>query len=72
MTRVRDGIEGGTPGTRIKLSGPESAEITAHAGFGFGLAGAFAVAGNGTSTPAGGGRAIVTAPKTPVAERAAR
>ncbi|NBE92367.1 2,4-dihydroxyhept-2-ene-1,7-dioic acid aldolase [Nonomuraea sp. KC401] len=35
MTRVRDGINGGTLGTWIKLSSPESVEIMAHAGFDF-------------------------------------
>jgi 2-keto-3-deoxy-L-rhamnonate aldolase RhmA len=35
MTRVRDGINGGTLGTWIKLAGPESVEIMAYAGFDF-------------------------------------
>ncbi|MEV4172410.1 aldolase/citrate lyase family protein [Nonomuraea sp. NPDC049709] len=35
MARVRDGINGGTLGTWIKLSSPESVEIMAHAGFDF-------------------------------------
>ncbi|MET8002694.1 HpcH/HpaI aldolase family protein [Nonomuraea glycinis] len=35
MTRVRDGINGGTLGTWIKLSSPESVEIMAYAGFDF-------------------------------------
>ncbi|MFI7452818.1 HpcH/HpaI aldolase/citrate lyase family protein [Nonomuraea sp. NPDC049714] len=35
MTRMRDGINGGTLGTWIKLSSPESVEIMAHAGFDF-------------------------------------
>ncbi|WP_405463481.1 aldolase/citrate lyase family protein [Streptomyces jietaisiensis] len=35
MARVRDGINGGTLGTWIKLSSPESVEIMAYAGFDF-------------------------------------
>ncbi|GAA0904841.1 aldolase/citrate lyase family protein [Virgisporangium aurantiacum] len=35
MARVRDGINGGTLGTWIKLASPESVEIMAHAGFDF-------------------------------------
>ena len=35
MARVRDGINGGTLGTWIKLSSPESVEIMAHVGFDF-------------------------------------
>ncbi len=35
MARVRNGINGGTLGTWIKLSSPESVEIMAHAGFDF-------------------------------------
>lgn len=35
MTRLRDGINGGTLGTWIKLSSPESVEIMAYAGFDF-------------------------------------
>ncbi|MEO3892347.1 aldolase/citrate lyase family protein [Nonomuraea sp. B5E05] len=35
MARVRDGINGGTLGTWIKLSSNESVEIMAHAGFDF-------------------------------------
>jgi len=35
MTRVRDGINGGTLGTWIKLASPESVEIMAYAGFDF-------------------------------------
>ncbi|GAA1027151.1 4-hydroxy-2-oxoheptanedioate aldolase [Virgisporangium ochraceum] len=35
MARVRDGINGGTLGTWIKLSSPESVEIMAFAGFDF-------------------------------------
>lgn len=35
MARVRAGINGGTLGTWIKLAGPESVEIMAHAGFDF-------------------------------------
>ncbi|HEX5199072.1 MAG TPA: aldolase/citrate lyase family protein [Actinoplanes sp.] len=35
MARVRDGINGGTLGTWIKLASPESIEIMAYAGFDF-------------------------------------
>ncbi|MGN9789041.1 HpcH/HpaI aldolase family protein [Nonomuraea sp. ZG12] len=35
MTRMRNGINGGTLGTWIKLSSPESVEIMAYAGFDF-------------------------------------
>jgi 2-keto-3-deoxy-L-rhamnonate aldolase RhmA len=35
VARVRDGINGGTLGTWIKLSSPESVEIMAYAGFDF-------------------------------------
>jgi hypothetical protein len=35
VARVRAGINGGTLGTWIKLAGPESVEIMAHAGFDF-------------------------------------
>jgi 2-keto-3-deoxy-L-rhamnonate aldolase RhmA len=35
MARVHNGINGGTLGTWIKLSSPESVEIMAHAGFDF-------------------------------------
>ncbi|GID32409.1 HpcH/HpaI aldolase family protein [Paractinoplanes brasiliensis] len=35
MARMRDGINGGTLGTWIKLAGPESVEIMAYAGFDF-------------------------------------
>ncbi|MGP3929465.1 HpcH/HpaI aldolase family protein [Nonomuraea sp. KM88] len=35
MTRMRDGINGGTLGTWIKLASPESVEIMAYAGFDF-------------------------------------
>ncbi|MEV4706136.1 aldolase/citrate lyase family protein [Actinoplanes sp. NPDC049316] len=35
MAQVRDGINGGTLGTWIKLSSPESVEIMAYAGFDF-------------------------------------
>ena len=35
MARVRDGINGGTLGTWIKLASPESVEIMAHVGFDF-------------------------------------
>ncbi|GIJ44004.1 2,4-dihydroxyhept-2-ene-1,7-dioic acid aldolase [Virgisporangium aliadipatigenens] len=35
MARVRDGINGGTLGTWIKLASPESVEIMAYAGFDF-------------------------------------